>query len=225
MQKYKYIAIDGPIGVGKTTLANLLAQNLNGKLVLENFQQNPFLEQFYLDMPHLAFNTQFFFLINRYKQQIENVQEFSLFHSYLITDYIFPKDRIFACLTLTDRELDIYNTVYHCLEKDVLKPDLILYLKASTDILIQRIMSRNRSMEKSISHEYLHSLNLAYNQFFKHYAASPVYSIDTNPIDFAVPGHDQNSLVQSIIDLLQQKEHISQYFPTRSPDTILRKEN
>ncbi|MBP7459887.1 MAG: deoxynucleoside kinase [Candidatus Delongbacteria bacterium] len=225
MTRYKYIAIEGPIGAGKTTLAHILAAELNGKLILENYLQNPFLEKFYQDMPHHAFNTQIFFLISRYQQQIDSVQQFSLFHSYLIADYSFPKDRIFACLTLTDKELTVYSKIYHSLEKDILKPDLILYLKASTDVLLQRIMQRDRGMEHGITSDYLHSLNMAYNQFFKHYAASPVYSIDTNSIDLTQPGQGRESLIQAIMELLNQKTNLAHYFQPSRPDSILRKEN
>ena len=149
-----YIAIEGVIGVGKTTLAQMLSDQLGARLVLEKFEENPFLPNFYKDPEHYAFQTQIFFLLSRYRQQQELFQQ-DLFSKGIISDYMFEKDRIFAYLNLDDNELNLYEKVYSILKVKVPKPDLVVYLQASTETLIRRIKLRGRPFEKSITHEEL----------------------------------------------------------------------
>ncbi len=224
MRPYKYFAVEGPIGVGKTTLAQLLADQLNAKIIMENFSDNPFLEKFYADMAQYAFHTQIFFLLNRYQQQISSIQEFSLFHSYLASDYIFQKDKIFAYLTLNDPQLKIYEKIYATLEHEILKPDLIIYLKASSQTLMERIKKRNRPFENAIREDYLLKLNIAYNHFFKYYTQVPVYSIDTEHIDIVGDIQHQQTIIDAVRSLLENANPLKELL-IQNPDSILKKEN
>lgn len=161
----RHIAIEGVIGAGKTTLAQMLCQRLGARLVLEEFEQNPFLPKFYEDPEHYAFQTQIFFLLSRYKQQQESFQA-DLFHSHIITDYIFEKDKIFAYLTLQDEELKLYEALLNSIEKNIPQPDLVVYLQSSAERLMSNIRKRKRKMEENMSEEYIRELNEAYNYFF-----------------------------------------------------------
>ena len=186
---YDYIVIEGVIGVGKTSLCSLLAERLGGRCILEDFESNPFIEEFYRLPRESAFKTQLFFLVSRFQKKLELPLP-DLFDSPLIVDYIFNKDRIFAVVNLDDKELELYNTVWNVLAPKVRPPDLVVYLQSSTGKLLERIRKRGRSYEKNISQEYLEALNNAYNEFFFHYADAPVFIVNTDDIDFVEsPGH------------------------------------
>ena len=157
MKNLYYIAIEGPIGVGKTSLANLMSKELGARLVLEEFEENPFLPDFYKDPERYSFQTQLFFLLQRYRQQQE-LRQVDMFQNLLVTDYMFVKDRLFASLNLDEKEMQLYDTVANLLERNIIKPDLVIYLQASTDTLMKNISNRGREMESDITHEYILSL-------------------------------------------------------------------
>ena len=178
-----YLAIEGVIGVGKTSLARLLQPSFNAELLLEVFEENPFLGDFYSDRDRYAFQTQVFFLLSRYRQQREAVPEV-LARGNLIADYTFEKDCLFAELNLSNDELDTYTLVHLALAERIQKPDLIVYLKVDTDTAMQRIMQRDRSYERNMDREYIHALNETYDAFFKSASSNSVLTIDTTPLDF-----------------------------------------
>jgi deoxyguanosine kinase len=191
-----YIAIEGVIGAGKTTLAQMLSKRLGARLVLENFEENPFLPKFYEDPEHYAFQTQIFFLLNRYRQQQELFQA-DLFHSHIISDYIFEKDKIFAYMTLRDDELKLYENLLSTIEKTIPAPDLVVYLQSSVDRLMTNIRKRGREMEKNMSEEYIKELNEAYNYFFFRYKSTPLLIVKATDIDFVNnPEHFEDLLEQ-----------------------------
>lgn len=180
---HRYIAIEGVIGVGKTSLARILSEKLNGRLILENHDENPFLAQFYKDPRHYAFQTQLFFLLSRFRQQQE-LPEPDFFHSTLIADYIFPKDRIFAYINLSENELTLYEKVMALMEVRVRKPDIVVYLQSSTDRLMRNIRTRSRSYEREMSEEYIRTLNEGYNHYFFNYDETPLLIVNTTQLDF-----------------------------------------
>lgn len=188
MVPWPYIAVEGVIGVGKTSLAKLLATRIVGSLNLEVVEENPFLARFYEDRAANAFQTQIFFLLSRYRQQ-QNLYQNDLFSATLISDYLFAKDRIFANLNLSDDELALYNQLAAILEQRVRRPDLVIYLQARTEVLQQRIQWRGRSYERDLDPAYLEALNSAYSYFFHHYKDSPLLVVNTDNLDFVnVPG-------------------------------------
>lgn len=197
MKNLRYIAIEGVIGVGKTSLCNLFAKHMMGQELLEKHEENPFLLEFYENPQRFAFQTQMFFLLSRYRQQIEIKQQ-DLFHSVLIADYIFAKDRIFASLTLDEREFLLYDRIAGILERDIIKPDLVIYLQSNTQRLMSNIHLRGRSYEKKISDDYIRSLVEAYNHYFFHYSDTPLLVIDTTQIDFVNSEQDLNNLLDQI---------------------------
>ncbi len=185
-----YIAIEGVIGVGKTTLARLLQPIFSSALILEIFEENPFLSDFYTDRERYAFQTQIFFLLSRYHQQRRSVPEYLQTSQYLISDYTFDKDAIFAGINLKGDELDMYYRVHEALYEKIPQPDLVVYLKADTNVLMQRIALRDRSFERHMERAYIHELSNAYEEFFgttghAHYhPRMPVLIVDTNSLDF-----------------------------------------
>jgi deoxyadenosine/deoxycytidine kinase len=194
----RHIAIEGAIGAGKTTLAQMVAENLGGRLVLERFEENPFLPKFYEDPERYSFQTQIFFLLSRYKQQQEFFQA-DLFHDFVVTDYIFEKDKIFAYLTLADEELKLYETLLAAIEKNIPTPDLVVYLQCSVERLMSNIRSRGRKMEEKISEEYIRDLNEAYNYFFFRYKASPLLIVRATDIDFVNKKDDFEELLGQVL--------------------------
>ena len=181
-----YLAIEGAIGVGKTTLARLLKPAFNSGLLLEVFEENPFLSDFYGDRERYAFQTQIFFLLSRYQQQRKRVAEILTEEDHLIADYTFEKDQLFAQINLKGDELEMYYNVHEALAEKILVPDLVIYLRADTDVLLQRIAMRDRPYERDMDPEYIDQVNRAYESFFgdNHQRRSPVLLMDTNEMDY-----------------------------------------
>jgi len=179
---FRYIAIEGPIGVGKTSLARLLAKEFNARCILEKPEENPFLPHFYQDRRKYAFQTQIFFLLNRFQQQKEMAQ-LDLFNQVTLCDYLFSKDRIFASLNLDDHELALYEQIYQLLHGQIPSPDLAVFLQARPEVLLHRIKSRNIPYEKEINLEDLRKLVDAYNYYFFHYDQTPLLVVDTSEIN------------------------------------------
>lgn len=192
-----YIAIEGVIGAGKTSLARLLAERMNANLVFEASEENPYLEDFYRDPQRFAFQLQLFFLITRYRQLLGIPQQ-DLFHSHLIADYLFAKDKIFAYLNLERRDLILYEKVATLMEKELPKPDLAIYLQSSTERLIEHIRQRNRKYERNISPDYIRQLNEAYNTYFFQYRDTPLLVVNTSEIDFVRNAEDLEDLIRQI---------------------------
>jgi deoxyguanosine kinase len=179
-----YIAIEGVIGVGKTTLARLLQPSFDAELLLEIFEENPFLSDFYSDRERFAFQTQIFFLLSRYHQQHKGVPEALNKKSWLISDYTFEKDRLFAEVNLSGDELETYYQVHEALAEKIIKPDLIVYLKADTDVLMQRIAHRDRPYERRMDVNYIDSLNQTYETRFKKFPTGNVLTINTDDLNY-----------------------------------------
>ena len=192
-----YIAIEGTIGVGKSSLAEILCSRLDAKLILEEFEDNPFLVDFYNNPERFAFQTQLFFLLSRYRQQQE-LHQTNLFTKTLITDYMFVKDRIFAALNLNDKEMSLYNSVATILEKNVSLPDMVIFLQADTDRLMHNIKIRGRQYEKTIDWKYIDTLSQVYNEYFFRYDKSPLLIINTNDIDFVNNKDDLEEIINFI---------------------------
>ena len=207
MRNLYYLAIEGAIGVGKTSPAELLADHLDARLILEKFEENPFLPDFYTDPDRYAFQTQLFFLLSRYRQQ-QDLRQTDVFHKLFITDYMFVKDRLFASLNLDEKEMSLYDSVAKMLERNVLNPDLVIYLQADTDRLMQRITWRERDFEKGISKDYIDALNQVYNEFFFSYQESPLLIINTNDIDFV---HNEEDL-EEVIRYIRQPVSGTKFF-------------
>ena len=197
LKELRYIAIEGVIGSGKSSLAAKMAEKLSANLILEEFESNPFLEKFYDDRKRFAFQTQMFFLINRYKQQ-QNLNQQNLFSSYIVSDYIFDKDKIFAYLNLAGDELKLYENIFPLLERDLPKPDLVIYLQSSIDRLMYNIKKRARKIEKSLSRSYITELYDAYNNFFFKYSNTPLLIVNTTDMDFVNRPKDFNELYSQI---------------------------
>ena len=197
MRNLYYIAIEGPIGVGKTSLANLMSKRLGARLVLEEFEENPFLPDFYIDPERFGFQTQLFFLLQRYRQQQE-LRQVDMFQNLLVTDYMFVKDRLFASLNLNEKEMHLYDTVANLLERNVIKPDLVIYLQANTDTLMKNISLRGRDMEKNIAFDYIDALNQVYTEYFFRYQDTPLVIINTSNIDFVNNRGDLDEIINYI---------------------------
>ena len=209
---FRYIVIEGPIGVGKTSLAGLLAKEFNARMVVEEPEENPFLKQFYQDRKKYAFQTQLFFLLNRFQQQKE-IAQLDLFNQVTVSDYLFAKDRIFASINLDDHELALYTQIYQLLNGQIPTPDLIIFLQAKPEILLHRIRSRGHSYEKEIELDYLKILTEAYNYYFFHYDQSPLLIVDTSEIDFVKRKED---FAQLIREIKQMRKGTSYFIPKRS---------
>ena len=193
---WNYIAFEGPIGVGKTSLVTLLSERLEAVRLLEDVS-NPFLESFYDEVPGAAFQAQLFFLLSRYRQLTEAAQG-ELFQQLTLADHTFQKDRIFAHLTLSDSELMLYERLWSLLAPQLPKPDMVVYLQGSTDVLMQRVRRRKRAEETGISHAYLDEVNQAYAHYFYHYQETPLLVINTSQIDFVAVEADLDDLIAQI---------------------------
>ncbi len=197
MAEIDYIAVEGAIGAGKTSLAKILAEKLEAKLILEETEENPFLSDFYKNKERHAFQTQIFFLLSRYRQQ-QDLFATDLFQKKLISDYFFDKDRIFASVALGSNEFYLYERLLSILEKDIPRPDLVIYLQANPEVLLKRIKERERPYEKNIDLEYVRALNEAYNYYFFHYAKTPLLVVNTDRIDFVHNEDDLDDLLQQL---------------------------
>ena len=207
MRNLYYIAIEGPIGVGKTSLAQLLSNELGSRLVLEDFEDNPFLPDFYNDPERFGFQTQLFFLLQRYRQQ-QDLRQVDMFQKLLITDYMFVKDRLFASLNLGDKEMKLYDTVASLLERNIIRPDIVIYLQADTDVLMKNIEKRGRNMEKNVTWDYIDALNQVYTEYFFRYQDTPLVIINTNNIDFVKNEND----LKEVIDYIRQPVSGTKFF-------------
>src|SRR5438874_6316135 len=195
--KHRYIVVEGPIGVGKTTLTRALSKRFGARSVFEIVEENPFLASFYQDRNKFAFQTQLFFLLNRFKQQQELFQQ-DLFNQVTVSDYLFAKDRIFASITLDPNELALYERIYEHLGPRVMKPDLVIYLQSRLEVLLARIKKRGREFERKFDAEYLAELSRTYNDFFHRYDDTPLLVINTSDIDFVQSEKDFEELVRAI---------------------------
>ena len=193
----RYIVVEGPIGVGKTSLSNILSERMRARRIFEIVEENPFLAQFYGDRQKYAFQTQVFFLLSRFRQQQALFQP-DLFHSITVSDYLFAKDRLFECLTLDSHELALYERVFEALAPRVTRPDLVIFLKARLDVLLYRIKKRGREFERQFDAGYLEELVHAYNDFFAHYTETPLLVVDTSEIDFVHNETDLEKLLGAI---------------------------
>ena len=209
---FRYIVIEGPIGVGKTSLTKLLAQEFDARSVLEKPEENPFLSHFYQDRKKYAFQTQIFFLLNRFQQQKE-IAQLDLFNQITLCDYLFAKDRIFATLNLDDHELTLYEQIFNLLKGQIPSPDLVIFLQAKPEVLLQRIKTRSHPYEKEIDLEYLKTLTEAYNYYFFHYDHSPLLVVDTSEINFVNRKEDFAQLVREI---KQMKKGTWYFIPMKS---------
>jgi len=216
--KVKYIAIEGVIGAGKTALAIKLRDKLNAQLILEQFEENPFLESFYSNRKRYAFQTQMFFLVNRFKQQQELNQE-DLFTEFTVCDYLFEKDKIFAYLNLSSDELKLYENIFPSLSRDLRKPDLVVYLQSSIERLLYNIKKRSRKIERNLSHSYIEELADAYNHFFFRYNTTPLLIVNSTDIDFVHSDEDFEELYRQIF---REDRGLIEYFKpeTKKADNV-----
>ena len=193
----RFIAIEGAIRAGKTSLVNLLGENYGARLILEETEANPFISKFYEDKEAYSFQTQIFFLLSRYNQYMQLAQR-DLFNSVVVIDYLFQRDKIFARLNLEDHEYNLYEQVFSLIDIKTPKPDLVIYLQASTEILQERVAKRGRDYEAVIDPDYLDSVNKAFNNFFFYYSETPLLVINTNEIDFVEKKCDLDELIKKI---------------------------
>jgi deoxyadenosine/deoxycytidine kinase len=207
MSELNYMVIEGAIGAGKTSLAQLLAERFGASLVLEEVEKNPFLMDFYKDRKRFAFQTQVYFLLSRFKQQQELLER-DLFRSRMISDYLFWKDRIFASITLSERELYLYEKILPILEKDIPKPDLVIYLQTAPEFLLKRIKEKGRDFEKGLDSEYISHLVESYNHFFFHYNSSPLLVVKNDNLDFQrKPGQ-----LEDLINIIKEQKEGTRYY-------------
>ena len=197
MHKKGYVVVEGPLGVGKTSLAQLLAERINAKAILEETGGNPFLTNFYGDPRRFAFQTQIYFLLRRFQKQ-EEINQIDLFKRTVVSDFLFDKDRIFSRINLDDGEFSLYEQVFQLLKATVIKPDLVIFLQARAHILKERIRKREREYERSITLKYLEQINQAFNEFFFHYTETPLLVINASDIDFVNVPSDLDELVLEI---------------------------
>lgn len=202
-----FIVVEGPIGIGKTTLTKRLAQHFNGEMLLEAAEENPFLERFYQDPKSSALPTQLFFLFNRHKQ-LKKANQSDLFAPTLFADFLFEKDRLFARLTLDEDEYALYDQVYQNLSVQQVKPGLVIYLQAPTEVLLKRIRSRGRRSEQAINPDYLQSLSTAYTDFFYYYDDAPLLIVNSSGLDLV--NNEQHFI--ELVEQIQSHKSGKQYF-------------
>lgn len=208
----RYIVVEGPIGVGKTSLARLLAEEFGARLILESVEENPFLKKFYENPRQNAFPAQLFFLLSRYRQQRDLAQQ-ELFSKSTVADYLFAKDQIFAQVNLGADEFTLYRQLYQLLEPRLAKPDLVVYLQARTDVLLSRLRKRDRDYERRIAPEYVERIAEAYRDFFFHYDDTPLLVVNCSEIDFVDHSEEMNDLVREIRSMGRGVQH---YIPLGS---------
>ncbi len=208
----KYMVVEGPIGVGKTSLARMLANEFQARTVFERVDDNPFLPKFYKSREVYAFQNQTFFLLSRYHQQLELAQQ-DLFNQNTVADYLFAKDNIFAALTLSAEELKLYHRIFALLTTRVPKPDLVVYLQARPEVLYKRVKKRDKSYERGLTFEYLEEVAQAYNRFFFNYNETPLLVVKTSDIDFVSSSKDLADLIKEINNMRSGTQH---YIPLGS---------
>ncbi len=206
MERPRYIAVEGPVGVGKTTLAQILSERLGARLVSEAAEENPFLRGFYADRRKYAFQAQIFFLLSRFQQQQALFQQ-DLFSRSTVAEYLFARDRIFASLSLAPEELSLYDRVYDLLGPRVVKPDLVVYLQARADVLLGRIRKRGRDYERAIDAAWLEGLTGAYNDFFFHYEDTPLLVVNASDLDIEGSPEDLEALLAVIRKHRKGRQH------------------
>jgi deoxyadenosine/deoxycytidine kinase len=209
MERARYIAVEGPIGAGKSTLASMLAERMGGRLLAEPVEENPFLASFYQDPKKHAFQTQLFFLLSRFQQQQQLFQQ-DLFSQVTVADYLFAKDRIFAAFSLDANELALYQRIYDLLGPRVVKPDLVVYLQARAEVLLARVRRRGRDFERQVDPTWLEALARAYGDFFFHYDDTPLLVVNTSDLDLSAPGEEAEALLQVI---RRHRKGTQQYIP------------
>ena len=212
MAKGKYIVVEGPIGVGKTSLARILATEFQARTVFERVEENPFLPKFYKARETYAFQNQTFFLLNRYHQQLA-LRQLDLFNHNTVADYLFAKDNIFAALTLGSEELKLYQQIYALLTTRVAKPDLVVYLQARPEVLYKRVKKRDKSYERGLTFEYLAEVAQAYSRFFFNYDETPLLVVNTSDIDFVASSKQLADLIKEINSMGSGTQH---YIPLGS---------
>lgn len=201
----RYIAVEGPIRVGKSTLARIIAENLHAQLILEP-EDNPFLDAFYEGRPGAAFQAQFAFLVKRFEQlSVLDIKPGS--QRVVVADYIFEKDKIFANLNLSDPELEIYDRYYKLFHGQVPAPDLVIYLQASTDVLRKRLRKKNAGGERALAMDYVAEVNQAYEHFFFHYGASDLLVVNTSEIDFVENSADLQTLLRRVSEPIRGTQY------------------
>ena len=214
----KFIAVEGPIGAGKTTLTKLLANSFGYDTFLEQPSENPFLPDFYVNPSQAALGTQLFFLFQRVKQ-IQELKQEDIFSSNKVSDFLLDKDKLFAKATLSAEELKLYEQIYNYLSIDLPTPDLVIYLQAETKTLYERVMHRGIEMEKTISFDYLDLLNETYKEFFFDYERSPVLIVNSDYLDLQANKSDYNLLLGKLLDYFNKPEGTKMYF-NPSPSLI-----
>lgn len=212
MERSRYIVVEGPIGVGKSTLTRILGQRFGARTLFEIVEENPFLPLFYQEPEKHAFQTQLFFLLSRFKQQQELAQQ-ELFAQHTVSDYLFAKDRIFASLTLSPAELALYDRVFEHLRPRVVKPDLVIYLQARLEVLLARIRRRAREFERDFDADYLARLCSAYNDHFFHYDETPLLVVNTSDIDIV----DNDADLDALLGMIRRHQRgVTHYIPRGS---------